>query len=532
MASKKVALDFVLAAHDKFSAAFAAFNDRIEQASAAMSRMQARVQQVSQQSGLTTLARSAGNLTGAIADVGGAGIEAFDRLGGAIGRVSLLLGGAGGGLLAMASATATQAASVERLSQALGIAASDLQKLTYAASTVSVEDDSMHDMLATLTEKIVEADEGSEDLQAMFNALGVSVKNQNGQLKTSAQVIMEMADAFAKMEDGSVKTKLAIELFGDEGKLLIPLLNQGSEGIRQLGHEAQDLGLVFDQAAQEQGKAFTQSLQRVRAICMGLWQTIGQKLMPIVTPLLERLRAWLEVNRELIAGKIAAWAQAFADKIPAILDCAERWLTMGGELLGWLAKFADMIGGAETVMALMVAWMGAPLLSALAAAGKAFLALGATIMTTPVGWLLAGLTAVATLVYQIWKHWGDIKAAAHGVTAAQDKAEELGIDMENDIEALTDPENAAAISAAATGAQDPDAASSAPVPGLFGQPIPQQTMQDARGSVRPSVQRSEHVEKTEIVIRAEKGTEVVRMPQAESVSVDRSGMGFAAAMGG
>ena len=59
-----------------------------------------------------------------------------------------------------------------------------------------------------------------------FKALGISVKDNEGNLRSSEEVFLDVADKFSKMEDGAGKTTLAIKLFGKSGADLIPLLNQ------------------------------------------------------------------------------------------------------------------------------------------------------------------------------------------------------------------------------------------------------------------------------------------------------------------
>ena len=45
------------------------------------------------------------------------------------------------------------------------------------------------------------------------------------------RVMMQVADAFKKMPDGAEKAGLAMKLFGKSGADLIPLLNEGADGL-------------------------------------------------------------------------------------------------------------------------------------------------------------------------------------------------------------------------------------------------------------------------------------------------------------
>ena len=460
MAKNKVSIDFVIGAYDKFSAAFARFNEKIESATGAVRRMQAQVSRFGERSGLTRVVGAAGDAADAFAGMGDGAMESLDRVSGALGKMTLLLGGTTGGVLALSSATAEQAQAASRAAEALGVHATDLQKLQYAASTVNVEAEDMTDILSDLTEKMVEAGD-SDDLAAMFKALGVSVKNADGTMKNSAQVIMELSDAFSRMEDGPVKTKLAIELLGDEGRKLIPVLNKGSSGLRALGREAEQAGLVFDDAARSDARRFQDALRGVGSQTVGLRNAIGRQLMPVLSPVMEKFEEWLKVNRTLVATETGEWVQKIADNIPAFLDGAERWLSTGGRVLGWCTDFIDRTIGMENALKLVALYMGTPFIRSLFNAGKAVALFGLSLSTNPIGAFLAAIGLLVAAGWWLYKNWEKISAgvkrfcteirnAVQGVSDVQEAADIHGIDLE-DTDALMNPENARILAEAAGG---------------------------------------------------------------------------------
>nr|DAV96961.1 MAG TPA: tail tape measure [Caudoviricetes sp.] len=460
MAKNKVSIDFVIGAYDKFSAAFARFNEKIESATGAVRRMQAQVSRFGERSGLTRVVGAAGDAADAFAGMGDGAMESLDRVSGALGKMTLLLGGTTGGVLALSSATAEQAQAASRAAEALGVHATDLQKLQYAASTVNVEAEDMTDILSDLTEKMVEAGD-SNDLAAMFKALGVSVKNADGTMKNSAQVIMELSDAFSRMEDGPVKTKLAIELLGDEGRKLIPVLNKGSSGLRELGREAEQAGLVFDDAARSDARRFQEALRGVGSQTVGLRNAIGRQLMPVLSPVMEKFEEWLKVNRTLVATETGEWVQKIADNIPAFLDGAERWLSTGGRVLGWCTDFIDRTIGMENALKLLALYMGTPFIRSLFNAGKAVALFGLSLSTNPIGAFIAAIGLLVAAGWWLYKNWEKISAgvkrfcteirnAVQGASDVQEAADLHGIDLE-DTDALMDPENARILAEAAGG---------------------------------------------------------------------------------
>lgn len=539
MAKNKVSIDFVIGAYDKFSAGFAKFNAKIESATGAVSRMQAQMARFSQRSGLSQIAGAAGNVAEAFAGIGDGAMESMNRVTGALGKISLLLGGASGGMLALASATAEQAQAAERSAVALGVNAKDLQKLQYAASTVNVEAENMTDILSDLTEKMVEAGD-SDDLAAMFKALGVSVKNADGTMKNSAQVLMEIADAFSGMQDGAVKTKLAIELMGDEGRKLIPVLNKGASGLRELGKEAEQAGMVFDDTARSDARRFQESLSGVGNQVAGLRNAIGRQLMPVFTPIMEKFEGWLRLNKGLVAVETGEWVQKIADNIPAFLDGAERWLSTGGKVLGWCTDFIDRTIGMENALKLVALYMGTPFIRSLFNAGKAVAGFGLALSTNPIG---AFITAIGLLVAAGWwlyNNWEEISAgmkkfcteiknAVQGVADVQDAADLHGIDLE-DTDELMDPENARILAEAAKGGSRESQAEPS---------MPESTTSGfsdlARsGTVSSETVRKEEKEvthKVELIVPAGMEARVDRQA-SDAVTVKRDNMGYGWAFAG
>ena len=539
MAKNKVSIDFVIGAYDKFSAGFAKFNAKIESATGAVSRMQAQMARFSQRSGLSQIAGAAGNVAEAFAGIGDGAMESMNRVTGALGKISLLLGGASGGMLALASATAEQAQAAERSAVALGVNAKDLQKLQYAASTVNVEAEDMTDILSDLTEKMVEAGD-SDDLAAMFKALGVSVKNADGTMKNSAQVLMEIADAFSGMQDGAVKTKLAIELMGDEGRKLIPVLNKGASGLRELGKEAEQAGMVFDDTARSDARRFQESLSGVGNQVAGLRNAIGRQLMPVFTPIMEKFEGWLRLNKGLVAVETGEWVQKIADNIPAFLNGAERWLTTGGKVLGWCSDFIDSTIGMENALKLVALYMGTPFIRSLFNAGKAVATFGLALSTNPIG---AFITAIGTLVaagwwlYNNWetisagvsKFCTEIKSAVQGVADVQDAADLHGIDLE-DTDALMDPENARILAEAAKGgSREAQAEPSMPESTTSGFSDLARSGTGSSETVRREEKEVTH--KVELIVPAGMEARVDRQA-SDAVTVKRDNMGYGWAFAG
>lgn len=171
---------------------------------------------------------------------------------------------------------ATDAAS--DLSQKTGVAIQDLAGLELAYQMGGMEAGAFASSQVKLSKAIVD---GNETLKA----LGISAKNLDGTLKSNKEVLYSVADSFASMEDGAQKTALAVGLFGKSGADMIPMLNGGSEGLREMDDMARRLGLTLDEEAVEKAGAFNDTLDLMMLGGQGVARGIAAELLPTLSSL-------------------------------------------------------------------------------------------------------------------------------------------------------------------------------------------------------------------------------------------------------
>lgn len=90
--------------------------------------------------------------------------------------------------------------SLQDMSDRLGISAEKLQEWSYVAEKSGVDSESMQGSMEKLNKAIFSAGSGKGDAVKLFKKLGISVRDANGKLKTSADLMPEIADAFKRMK--------------------------------------------------------------------------------------------------------------------------------------------------------------------------------------------------------------------------------------------------------------------------------------------------------------------------------------------
>lgn len=269
------------------------------------------------------------------------------RLGDETRRVQGLLAGLGvsltlGAFAALVKGAIDSADELNKLSQKIGISVEALSTLQFAAQLSDVGLDTLKTGLKGLSANLTEARAGLGEGAALFQALGVSVEDTAGNLKSSDTILLEVADRFASFEDGATKTALAVKLFGKSGMDMIPFLNQGASGIRELMQEAERLGLKLSTETAQAAEAFNDNLTALKASSSGLGITLA-------TELLAPLRVVTDAIREgqgEATGFAAILGGALKTTLEAILvlgvNVAYVFKSMGTEIGGMAAQLAAL----------------------------------------------------------------------------------------------------------------------------------------------------------------------------------------------
>lgn len=134
------------------------------------------------------------------------------------------------------------------------------------------------------------SDDFARGLKALSNAvdsesealdrLQISTKKSDGTLKSSIEILDEIANRFASMPDGITKTALANDLLGKSGVTLVPFLNQGAAGLKAMREEAESLGKVISLETAQAADQFNDNLATLKAVVTGTGNELAQTLLP------------------------------------------------------------------------------------------------------------------------------------------------------------------------------------------------------------------------------------------------------------
>lgn len=142
--------------------------------------------------------------------------------------------------------------SLSKASEKLGISVEKLSAMSYAAQLSDVSLEGLEKGMKKFSQAIVEANSATSDAATAFSILGIKTTDVHGKTLPLDILFAKVADRFMMMNDGAGKVSIAVALFGRAGMDMIPILNKGAAGIRELEGEAKRLGAtISDETAKK-----------------------------------------------------------------------------------------------------------------------------------------------------------------------------------------------------------------------------------------------------------------------------------------
>jgi len=198
--------------------------------------------------------------------------------------VGMLLGAAGAaaatGLAAMTKKAIDGADALSKLSGRTGIAVEALSALQFAGKLNDVGADTMAKGLKTLAESAVDAANGVKAPAEAFKALGIEVTDATGKLRGTDAILSDLAKKFQGYADGPEKVALATQLLGRAGVEMIPLLNQGADGLANMADEAKRLGIIVDTETAKAAEVFNDTLTVIGTQAEATGLALARELLP------------------------------------------------------------------------------------------------------------------------------------------------------------------------------------------------------------------------------------------------------------
>ena len=308
--------------------------------------------------------------------------------------ISTAAGVAAGGMLAMAYNAATSADDLLTLANNTGFSVEELQKLQYASSFIDVSMEAMTGSVTKLTKNMASGNK-------VFDQLGISITDQNGNMRDATDVWYEALEALGKVENETERDQISMELFGKSAMEMSGIVDDGGAALKALGEEAEATGNILSQDAVEDAVAFNDQIDELKGKATMAFFEAGAALADTLVPALESL---VDVITSVLSwfGNLDGSTQAFI-------------LTV----LGLVAAISPIAGIISTITGVA------------AALNIAMLPMIGTIAA-----IVAGVAAAVAIGVALYQNWDTIKQKAGELASSiKQKFEDIRSSIHDKIEA-------------------------------------------------------------------------------------------------
>ena len=162
----------------------------------------------------------------------------------------------------------------------IGVSTKALQELRFAASQTGVETKALEMALQRFVRRSAEAANGTGEAEDALARLGVQLRDNEGRMRSAEDLLSDVADGLAEVEDQSQRVALAQKLFDSEGVAFLNTLQRGSGALAGMREEARKAGIVIEESVIRKAERMNDKLDKSQRIIDAQLKTALLNLAP------------------------------------------------------------------------------------------------------------------------------------------------------------------------------------------------------------------------------------------------------------
>ena len=430
----------------------------VDRVSGPARRLQQSLSGLSRRAGFDRLSASARRLGTSMRGV-------IDQARGLTQRLAIIGGATAGaiwGMERMVSGVTDVGAAVKESSERLAVGTTWLQEWQYVGKQFGVQNDALVDGLKELglraDEFVVTA--GGPAAEA-FGRLGINIEDLRKTGGDTAAMFDLGRSRLGDLENDAARQRVMDEIFGGQGgEQMVEMLQASREEIEKMMTAAHERGAILSPEEIENSRQYTRQMSDFRQVLFGIQTQVVGQLLPGITEWIKSTGVLAAENRKAIGREIVEGLKAFWGGLKRIGEAAElaaslvggfgnlaaivagvfagkflisviraglsvfhfgrdvarvalkvlpRFITgLARASVGLLRLSTRAVAGAVTGLAGLARGMIGLAARAIPAAVAGIRALSLALLTTPIGWIITGVTAVAGAGYLIYRNWDGI----------------------------------------------------------------------------------------------------------------------------
>lgn len=260
-------------------------------------------------------------------------------------------------LIDMTKGAGEAASEIRKLSSVTGQSTDSIQEFDYAAEMIGVSSDRIRDSLKETTNKMQEARDGNEATAEAYAKLGIAIVDADGNLRNAEDVFYDTIDALGQMENRTERDAIAMDLLSESAQELNPLIDAGTDALKQYAAEAHEMGYVLDEDALTALDGVDDGFQALGKTTEAIKKQMAAEFAPYMSEALQELRELIQkVGTALVqSGAVDAFGSilqsviSLLDPLGALIvdflpDLAEHLRTVAMLAAGVADTFNAIVG--------------------------------------------------------------------------------------------------------------------------------------------------------------------------------------------
>lgn len=315
------------------------------------------------------------------------------------------LGALAGATVMTINQTREYADRVDDMSKQIGLSKKGFQEWDYIIKRFGGNIEGLKMGMKTLVTQTINANSGNKAAIANFQKLGISIKNNNGQLKNQEQLFEEVVGKLQKYPDGVAKAKLANDLFGRSGADLMPMFKENATAIFELKTEMEKLGIVMSDEQIEAANTCSDNIETIQRGFGVITMSLGNELIPTVNELAKTLIS----NMPQIKATVVPVFKAVANAVKFVVENINVLLPVASGLLSTFLAYQGISKAIATIKILK---------DAIAAVNIVQGIWNALMLANPIGLIAVGVGVLVGGIALLVANWDKVTKAVKTAIAA------------------------------------------------------------------------------------------------------------------
>ncbi len=182
---------------------------------------------------------------------------------------------------------------LDKASARTGISVSNLSGLKFAAEQSGASFETLTNSIRSFSNIIGSAELGDVASIDKLSKIGINADLYKG-LNANTQLKM-LADHIASLKSPAEQARVAMELFGEAGYQLLPMLQHGSAGINDLTKQAKDMGFIVGSDSTKAAASLGDALNVLQSSFSNLKNSLIGVFAPLMTSVVNLASSFLSV---------------------------------------------------------------------------------------------------------------------------------------------------------------------------------------------------------------------------------------------